>query len=164
MFSALDFFGDLSLPFRLIEINTGDEFFALECKELKSFGSEENLSGTFEVIYKCSGMDCHFECDITIGNVYYFYLELDTAYDIMFSKNSKAVLSDYNNDKTSVVFQFDDKCRCKAFGKIKNKTNQYRSGIKFTMNVEPSEISDALVSLDEFLSELKRVKGNMDFF
>ena len=160
----MDFFSDLSLPFRLIEINTGNEFFELECKELKLFGSEESLSGTFEVIYKCSGMDCHFECDITIGNVYYFYLELDTAYDIMFSKNSKVVLSDYNNDRTSIVFQFDDKCRCKAFGKIKNKSDQYRSGIKFTMNVEQSEICDALVSLDKFFRELKRVKGNMDFF
>ena len=164
MFSALDIFSNLSFPFRLIEINTGNAYFALESKELKSFGKEENLSGTFEIIYKCSGMECHFECDITIGNVYYFYLELDTAYDIMFSKNSKAVLIDYNNDRTSIIIQFDDKCRCTAVGKIKNKLDQYRSGIEFTMNVEQSEVCDMLVSLDKFFSELKRIKGNSDFF
>ena len=160
----MDLLCDISFPYRLMEINNGDVFFALECKELSSFGSEDNLSGTFEIIYKCSGMDCHFECDISIGNIYYFYLELDTAYDIMFCKNAKAVLSSYNNDRTDLVIEFDDKCNCTASGKIRNKSDQYRSGIEFTMNVEQSDVCDALVSIDEFLIEMHRLKGNMDFF
>ena len=131
-------FNGLSLPFRLIELNSGEQLFALECKEIRTLGSKEELSGTFEVIYKCNGMDCHFECDITIGNIYYFYLELDTAYDILFSKNAKAVLNDYNNDRTNIVFEFDDKCRCKAHGTIKNRSDQYRSSIEFTMSADQS--------------------------
>ncbi|MBQ8967214.1 hypothetical protein [Ruminococcus sp.] len=157
-------FNGLSLPFRLIELNSGEQLFALECKEIRTLGSKEELSGTFEVIYKCNGMDCHFECDITIGNIYYFYLELDTAYDILFSKNAKAVLNNYNNDRTNIVFEFDDKCRCKAHGTIKNSSDQYRSSIEFTMSAERSEICDALVSIDKFLNELSQVKGDMDFF
>ena len=162
--TALDNFNGISLPFRLIGLNSGDQLFALECKEIGTFGRKEDLTGTFEVIYKGSGIDCRFECDITIGNIHYFYSELDTAYDILFSKNAKAVLSDYNNDKTNIVFEFDDKCRCKAFGTIKNRSDQYRSGIEFTMSAEQSEICDTLAALDKFLNELRKVKGDLDIF
>lgn len=39
------------------------------------------LNGQFEVSYSCSGIDSRFECDITIGNLYSFYLQLDNAYE-----------------------------------------------------------------------------------
>jgi hypothetical protein len=55
-------------------------------------------------------------------------------------------------------------CRCKVFGTIKNRSDQYRSGIEFTMSAEQSEICDTLAALDKFLDELRKVKGDLDIF
>ena len=164
----MNFYDDIVLPIRLIDIQMGDKCFILEFKDFVRNTNDNSicrskLLGIFEITYKCNGMSCCFECDMSIGNLYYFYLELDTAYDIEFSTNAKAILSDYNSDKTNIIVQFDDKCRCELSGHIKNKIDNYRSGIEFTINIEQSDVCDILVKLDKFLREMKQIQGNYNF-
>ncbi len=135
---------------RLFEIENDDSYFALEYK-----------SGSFEVIYRSCGIECRFECDTSAENVFYFYMSLDTAYDIEFARNSKAVLSGMDADNTQLTFQFDDKCRCKVSGHIRNKSARYRNGFEFEMDIEQSDVCSVLISLDKFLKEYKQIHGNI---
>ena len=70
----------IELPYKLIDIAMGKERFVLSfirfARHQDSFSIKRGgLTGDFEVAYQCEGMDCKFECDITMGNLYTFYLE-----------------------------------------------------------------------------------------
>ena len=153
-------FDTFPVPFRLFEINTGTVYFAFELKSLDNNTSDQSLKpGIFECIYRCPGMDCRFPCDLSIENLYYFYLSLDTAYDIEFSKNTKAVLDADNKESTHIEFAFDDKCRCTVSGRIQNKAIAYPSGITVSFPVEQSDVCDVLTSLESFFRAWKQLQG-----
>ena len=152
----------LALPVRLFAVQNGKEQIALDLLALQP---EKDIfrSGEFAVSYQCEGMDCRFACDLTVENVYYFYTQLDTAYDILFSKNAKAVLQDDRNAHTQIAAAFDETCRCTVSGEIRNKAVQYKSGIAFSMQWEQSDVCDTLISLERFFVEFRRIYGKTVF-
>ena len=158
----MDNFDTFALPFRLFEINTGTVYFAFEMKTLDNYASDQSLKpGIFECIYRCPGMDCRFPCDLSIEILYYFYLSLDTAYDIEYSKNAKAVLDADNKERTHIEFAFDDKCRCTVSGRIQNKAIAYPSSIFVSFPVEQSDVCDVLTSLESFFRAWKLQGGTI---
>jgi hypothetical protein len=158
----LEHISSFSLPFRLFEINTGTMYLAFELKTLDSNTSDQSIKpGTFECIYRCQGMDCRFPCTLSIESLYYFYLSLDTAYDIEFSKNAKAVLDADNKDSTHIEFAFDDKCRCTVSGRIQNKAVPFQSGITVSFPIEQSDVCDVLTSMESFFRAWKLQGGTI---
>lgn len=92
-----------ALPYKLIDIDTGREHFVLS---FKSFARHQDgfsikhsgLNGDFEAAYRCSGIDSRFECDMTTGELFAFYHELDNVYNCLPGTESAATLK--NNDDT----------------------------------------------------------------
>lgn len=160
----------IELPYNLIDIDTGNERFIFRFNDfddnqtdysIKTYG----VTGKFGVVYQCRGTDCRFECDITVGNIFDFYMSLDTAYDIMFGKNSSAILTNYGNtlDRTNLTIKFDNKGHCYADGYFKNSDNKYKSGFFFSFEFDRIYVSDMIVSMDKFFTELRRIQGHNIF-
>lgn len=160
----------IELPYKLIDINTGGEHFVLQFNSLDDNQTEQSiktggLTGKFGIIYQAGGIDCNFECDITVGNVYEFYVSLDDAWDILFGKNAVAVLKNYGTlDRTNLTVSFDKRGHCLVDGFFKNKNNQYKSGISFSFEIDQTYITDILNSMKTFFTELIRVQGHKVFY
>ncbi|MDO4863630.1 MAG: hypothetical protein Q4A05_05610 [Ruminococcus sp.] len=160
----------LELPYKLIDICRGYEHFVFTFKRFDENQSEYSIknggvTGDFEISYECKGVKCNFECDITIGNLYYFYIELDNAYQCC--KNSIAILNNYGEtlNRTKLTFRFDKLGHCFISGFFKNKENSYRSGIIFDdIEIDQTYIPEILVSLENFFTELKRIQGHSNFY
>lgn len=159
------------LPYKLIDIRDGSErfVFAFNCfdKNQTEYSIQAGgVTGRFEVTYKCRGIDSQFECDITIGNLYYFYIELENMYECLPGIEPIAVLKNYGEtlNRTNMTFRAD---KCGHFiinGCFKNKENGYKSGIIFETKLDTVFIYDILNSLEKFFDELKRIQGHSNFY
>ena len=113
MYTRYNVESTLELPYKLIDINTGSEHFVFQFNEFDDNQTDYSirqggLTGKFSIAYQSNDIECNFGCDITIGNVYEFYLALDDAYDIKFGKNTVAVLKDYGGqNRTNLTFSFN---------------------------------------------------------
>ena len=161
----------IELPYKLIDIGMGKEQFVLSfvrfARHQDSFSIKRGgFTGDFEVSYQCEGMDCKFECDITMGNLYTFYLELDNAFDCLAGTDSVAILQN-NADKpmhSKMSFEFDKTGHCIVNGCFMNRNNCYKSGITFDMTIDNIFISEILVSLKEFFSALEKIQGHCNYY
>lgn len=161
----------LALPYNVIDI-TGkrDEQFILTLKRFREGQDERSIQnnsieGEFEVTYRSRGIQSTLECDITIGNLYYFDYDLDTAYDINFGRNATAVLESYTPGRTKLVFRFDENARCFVSGSFKNKGDGYKSGISFEdLEIDAVYVSSTLGSLMDFFPKIKKLQGHSNFF
>lgn len=161
----------IELPYNLIDIAMGKEQFVLSfirfARHQDTFSIKRGgLTGDFEVAYQCEGMDCKFECDITMGNLYTFYIELDNAFDCLAGTDSVAILQN-NADKpvhSKMSFEFDKTGHCIVDGCFMNRNNCYKSGITFGMTIDNIFISEILTSLREFFSALEKIQGHNNYY
>ena len=160
----------LKLPYKLIDISDGTERFVLSFKEFDKGQTGHSIkkggvTGSFEVTYRCSGIDSRFECDVTVGNLYYFYIELENVYECLPGTEPAAVLTNYGTtDRTDMTFRFDGAGHCQVSGRFMDKENGYKSGVIFDICMDVSYIYDILGSLKEFFDELKRIQGHGSFY
>lgn len=162
----------IELPYNLIDINTGSEHFIFQFNAFDDNQTDYSIkrggiTGKFNIIYQSKGINCNFECDITVGKVYEFYISLDNAYDIMSCKNSVALLKNYGNtlNRTNLTISFDNKGHCFANGCFKNKDNNYKSGVIFSFEIDYyTYITDILNSMEIFFQELRRIQGHSNFY
>ena len=161
----------LNLPYDLFSIDLGETQFVLQF--LKFHEQDDysirmgGLSGDFGSSYRDKAFSCSFGCDITVGNVYDFYIALDTAWDILGCRvGSSAVLSDYGNflKRSRLSVTFDKKGHCSIEGSFKSKESAYQSGIFFSFEADQTYISENLNSLDYFLHELAEMQGHRNFY
>lgn len=160
----------MELPYPLIDLRMGDEHFVFQCTALGNQTAREieagGVSCEFGIQYQCSGMGCAFRCDITVGNVYEFYLSLDTAYDILFGRNASAVLKNYGDilNRTKLTVTFDKRGHCRMKGHFQNADNHYQSGINISFEIDQSYISDMVCAMTRFFEELASIQGNWIFY
>lgn len=171
MFKEIEIESVLSFPYKLIDIEKDKELFVFAFKNFDEKQSDYSIqaggvTGKFEVTYRCCGIESQFECDITIGNVYDFYIELCDAYEIQFGKVTTASMKNNGNilKRTNLVFNFDNSGHCIISGYFKNKDNLYKSGIEFEIEIDQTYIPEILVSLEKFFEELKRIQGHSTFY
>ncbi len=171
MFKAIEIESRLELPYAVIDIRNGEEQFILSFSSFDEDQTEHSLqaggvTGRFDVTYKCRGTDCHFECDLTTGNLYCFYLELDDALDGLPGTKPIAILENYggSQERTKIVFSHDKTGHWFVSGNIRNKGNNFRSGIFFDIPVDVSIVSETMVSLKRLFDELERIQGHRNFF
>ena len=121
------------------------------------------MTGKFGIVYSGKGMECSFECDITIGNVHDFYIALENAYEYI--KGGRAVLSNYGSlNRTNLSVAFDGKGHCEVTGKFLNKNNFYKSGIRFSFSLYQTYIADIIKKMDIFFEELYRIQGHSNYY
>ena len=103
---------------------------------------------------------------ITIGNLYYFYIELENVYECLPGIEPVAVLKNYGEtlNRTNMTFTFDKLGHCNVNGCFKNASDGYNSGIIFELQIDMSYIYDILTSLEIFFDELKRIQGHSNFY
>lgn len=160
----------IELPYNLIDIDTGSEHFIFQFNAFDDNQTDYSIkiggiTGKFNMIYQSKGISCNFECDITVGNVYEFYISLDNAYDIMSGKNSVALLKNYGTlNRTNLTISFDNKGHCFVNGCFKNKDNHYKNGINFSFEIDQTYITDILISMEIFFKELRRIQGHGNFW
>ena len=155
----------------LISIKEGDEQFALYFKSFDEQQSEHSIktggvTGVFEISYSCPGMDCRFECDITMGNLYSFYLQLDNVYECLPGIVPIATLDNYgSSEHTNLTFEFDKKGHVRVTGRFMNKDTHYNSGILFDITMDTFyNITNMINTLRSFFDELKRIQGHSNFY
>ena len=171
MLLAFSINSNLEIPYKLIDVQEGGEQFTLF---FKCFDSDQTkysvemggLTGQFEVTYNCCGISSKFDCDMTIGNLYAFYMQLENAYECLPGIDPVAVLENYGSDMRScMTFTFDKKERVVISGHFMDKVTSYKSGIMFEMEIDTFYvISEILKSLECFFSELKRIQGHNTFY
>lgn len=159
----------LQLPYKLIDIDNCGEHFIFAFKKYDESQDEYSIklggiTGDFELTYKSLGLECQFECDITVGNVYDFYRELEYAYQA--SKNTEAKLKNYGNilNRTFLQFRFDKLGHCILIGNFKNKFTQYRNGVTFEIEIDQTYVAKILSSLKFFFEKLKSIQGHDTFY
>lgn len=170
MYTIRKIASNIELPYDLIDINTGSEHFIFQFISFDDDQTDRSIemggvTGKFGIIYQCKGIDCNFECDITVGNVYAFNYSLDTAYDLMSGRNAVSVLSDYGDtlNRTNLTIRFDSKGHCLMDGHFKNKDDLYKSAVSFSFEIDQTDVSDMLVSMNKFFEELIRIQGHNNF-
>ena len=158
----------LELPYRLIDIAESGEQFIFKFKEFDDKQTEYSVSmggltGKFGIIYIGKGMNCEFNCDITIGNVYDFFMSLDSLYENFGC--SKAILENYGSlNRTYLSVAFDKKGHCEITGNFLNEDNFYQSGISFSFSLDQTYISDMLGRMDIFFEELYCIQGHSTYY
>ncbi|MCM1506105.1 MAG: hypothetical protein NC177_03070 [Ruminococcus flavefaciens] len=146
----------------LIDISEWDEHFIFQFNEFDG-NQTDYLTGKFGIVYLGKGMECSFDCDITIGNVYDFAVALENAYEYI--KGGKAVLANYGSlDRSNLSVVFDGKGHCEVTGKFLNADNFYKSGISFAFSLDQTHINDILIKMDIFFEELHRIQGHNKYF
>lgn len=171
MFEAVPINSNLDFPYKLIDVQEGGEQFSLFFKCFDTDQTEYSiekggLTGQFEVSYSCSGINSRFDCDMTIGNLYLFYIQLDNTYECLPGGEPVAVLEDYGSDMhTRMAFKFDAKGRVVISGRFMDNVTDYKSGILFEIQTDTFYvISEILNSLKCFFDELKRIQGHSIFY
>ena len=171
MFETVRIDSNLELPYKLIDIHEAGEQFTLSFKEFDPDQSDYSIKrggliGTFEVTYNCGGINSQFVCDMTIGNLFAFYVQLENCHECLPGTKPIAVLEDYGSDKhTNMTFNFAKKDRVVISGSFLNGYTIYRSGIQFEMEIDTFYvISEILNSLEIFFSEIKRIQGHSTFY
>ena len=160
----------LEYPYSLIDIDIENEHFTFQFIEFDDGQSGYSIkmggvTGQFGITYESKKLNCHFQCDITVGNVHDFYLSLKNAYDTL-GDNSVAILKNYGNilKRTNLVIEFDNKGHCSVDGSFLNKENLYKSGVCFSFEIEQTYILDALNSMQIFFKELERIQCHNKFY
>lgn len=171
MYTARKIESVIELPYNLIDINTGSEHFIFRFKAFDDNQTDYSIktggvTGKFNIIYQSKGISCDFECDITVGNVYDFYISLGNAYDNISGKDPAALLKNYGNtlNRTNLTIGFDNKGHCFVEGCFKNKDNYYKSGVIFSFEVDQTYITEILDSMEIFFRELRRLQGHSNFY
>lgn len=161
----------IELPYNLIDIDTGSEHFIFQFNAFDDNQTDYSIkiggiTGRFNIVYQSKGINCNFECDITVGKVYEFYISLDNAYDILSGRNATAVLENYSEtlNHTNLIFSFDKRGDCNIKGNFKNKSNHYKNGINFSFKLDQIYITDILNSMETFFKELRRIQGHSNFY
>ena len=170
-FKTVEIKRNLELPYELIRINEGSGQFGLYFKSFDENQSEYSISaggvtGKFEVEYNCLGMDCKFECDITMGNLYSFYLQLENVYECLPGIVPIATLENYGSlDRSNLTFKFDKMGHVQVNGRFMNKDAHYSSGILFDVTMDAFyNITYIINTLKSFFEELKRIQGHSNFY
>ena len=171
MFKTIEIESNLEFPYELIHIQDQEKQFIFSFKCFDDNQTEHSIqtggvTGKFEMTYKCRGIESQFECDITIGNLYCFYIELENVYECLPGIEPVAVLKNYGEtlNRTNMTFTFDKCGHCIVDGCFKNMYDGYNSGIIFEFQIDMSYIYDILNSLEHFFDELKRIQGHGNFF
>ena len=171
MFKEIEIESNFELPYKLIDINERNEHFVFEFKCFDNKQTDYSVqaggvTGRFEVIYTCRGIESQFECDITIGNVYEFYNELKGAYKDINGKDLSVCLKNYGEvlKRSRLVIDFDKLGHCILSGNFKNKDNYYKCGIDFEIEIDQTYILNFLGALEAFFNELKRIQGHCNFY
>ena len=152
----------------MIDIEEADENFIFQFNEFDDKQTDYSIrtggvTGKFGIVYSGKGMECSFDCDITVGNVYDFYISLENAYEYI--KGGRAMLSNYGSlNRTNLSVAFDGKGHCEVTGKFLNKDNFYKSGISFSFSLDQTHISDILLKMDTFFKELYRIQGHHRYY
>jgi len=160
----------MELPFDLINLNLHDEQFIFRFEKFDDDQSDYTvqmggLTGSFSVLYSCKGIESCFECDVTIGNVYDFYVSLNKAYCAMTDGEASAVLKDYGETKNRTLLEIksDGKGHCRLVGSFLNKYTNYKSGINLSFEIDQSYIPEMLASFEVFFDKLISLQGS-DYF
>ncbi len=160
----------LELPFKLIEIDKGGEQFVFAFKCFDDDQSDYSIemggvTGKFEIAYRGLGVNGGFLCDLTVGNVYQFYLDLENAYNIQLGKDIKVTMHDYSEDRTMLTFSFDKTGHCDVGGFFKNDENGCRNGICFDeIEIDQTEIPPMLSAMKKLFNELERIQGHCTYY
>ena len=172
MFKEADIETTLELPYTLIDIGEDEERFVFAFRRFDENQTDYSiqaggLTGKFEVMYRCKGMESRFECDITVGNVYELFVALDNAYEGFSGKLPSVVLHNYGNApyRTEMTFKFEKTGHFIFSGRFMNKSNEYRSGIIIdSIKSDSVFLSDILKNSEKFFAELSRIQGHRNFY
>ncbi len=158
-------------PYPLIDIRTDREHFIFQFQRFDDNQTDYSikaggLTGCFAVEYQCEGIESSFECDITMGNVYDFYISLRKAYEGINKRGASASLRNYGEaeNRTGLTINFDGKGRCCIEGRFSNKFSQHRSGIYLSFDADQSYIPEILGTMKRFFDESARIQGHSSFY
>ncbi len=155
----------IEIPFDLLNIENGNEIFIFQFIGFDEHQSDISIqkggvTGTFGIQYTCDGLNCKFNCDITVGKVYDFYQLLEKCYKEL---NGIAVLQDYSGDRTRLSVKFEKSGECILEGVFKNMNNFYRNGITVCIHCDQTYIEPSLHMFKKFFLELARIQGYNEF-
>ncbi|MBR1530147.1 MAG: hypothetical protein IJ642_12745 [Oscillospiraceae bacterium] len=151
----------MQLPYALITLSDDHRKFIFQCLSI----DYNTMYVKFGIIYRSPEVNAKFSCDITIGNVYDFYVSLDMAYDLLDGTETKAVLETYGSlDRTEFSVEFDRKGHCTLKSRFLSRESHYQNGINFQMKLDQSYLIDSMKAMSRFFKELSEIQGNSVFY
>ncbi|MCL2463138.1 MAG: hypothetical protein FWF44_10770 [Defluviitaleaceae bacterium] len=154
----------MELPFFAIRINTGEENFELQLTNIDEYTAETlkwgGVSAKFKIIVDVKGIHADFQCCLTVGNLYNFYMQLSERHKNL---QGSAELKYYSESLTNIIFTFDKSGHCVICGMVQNGTYSGNK-VGFKIECDQTFITPVLVSLRTIFTEFAEIQGNYIFY
>lgn len=153
----------IEIPYNVIELYTNKGNFILSVVAIDEGTSESvkrgGITADFNIKISVKGISADFKCMISIGNLYAFYCQLQEKYRQL---SGEAVLKDYSEKLTNIVFGFHKTGKCKISGYA--CTGAYSGNkIEFCLECDQTYINPVICSLKLLFAELAKLQGYYDF-
>lgn len=152
----------LPLPYNLIDAkNSG---FKLNYVGLKEGQSDYSLSygveGDFSIEISDIGIEISEICDLTVGNVYSFYKDLEK---MMKNIKGNAVLKEYSGRTINISFNAKSTGKISVNGVYRAKQTELIDKLELSFEIEPNVLDNSLKHLKTLFDELGKIQGHYNF-
>jgi len=153
----------MELPYNAFEICTSEGNLKLLMTAVYE-GSPESLkrggvNADFRIEIDINGITADLKCYISVGNLYSFYNDLLKCYENL---RGEAVLKDYSEKLTIIVFAFSITGGCEIYGCV-HSDSYSKNKVEFGLECDQTYILPILYSLKRLFDELAKIQGYYDF-
>lgn len=153
----------MDLPFCVIDISTEQGKIKLLATDIDR-GTPETLKRggltvTFSIQIAVDGINADFDCSISLGNLYTFYVDLRKCHNDV---NGIAILKDYSERLTNISFCFNHMGQCGVSGFAQNGAYS-KNKIEFSIQCDKIFIDQSIKSLKVLFDELAEIQGFYEF-
>lgn len=165
-YKIIEIHSEITCPFKLMDFHF--ETFSFEFlfkefdKEQSDYAIEHGgVTGIFSVAFNEEGLNVQFPCDVTVGNVYSFFVQLKECYGSM---NGAVVLEDYSKERVHMEVIFYNSGQCEVDIEVANYSSYNSCGkIKVNFQCDQSYWRNIIDNFNIFFTELARLQGYYDF-
>lgn len=155
----------LELPYKIIDLKYNSGNFCFYFAGLDEGQTDYSIkmggvTGKFGIELSEKDLDTNFICDISVENVFYFYRDLQKCYKTL---SGEAVLGDYSNKRTNIIFIFDKLGHCNINGFARNIYSGFNIMLQFKIRCDQSFISDILDRMSVMFNEFARLQGSKTY-
>lgn len=165
-YKIIEIRSEITCPFKLIDFHFEAFSFGFLFKEFDEGQSDYSIehggvTGVFSVAFNEEGLNAEFPCDVTVGNVYSFFVQLRECYKNI---NGSAILEDYSKERVHIEVIFYNNGYCGVDIDVANYSLDNSCGkIKVNFQCNQSYWGDIIDNFNMFFTELARLQGYYDF-
>lgn len=153
----------MDLPYCAIDISTCNGKMRLLVTDVDKAAPEAlkrgGVTAEFHIQIAVDGINADFNCSISLGNLYIFYIDLQKCYKEV---KGTAVLKDYSERLTNIAVCFIHTGQCVVSGFAQNGAYS-KNKIEFYIQCDQTFINQNIKSLKALFDKLAAIQGFYEF-